>query len=194
MSTPSDLETVKKNCWNQAFHSFGTAYIFQIRLQKFRLRLRCIAFLGIAVPLIIGGVVTSFGIHFNLLPYFLFFAGFLLLIQLIFSAWSLVSRWDEELSYAIESMTDNNRIYSESERLAKTDSNDIKIRLQMLEVENQSRVNADNKQGITDEERRMGMRASLRQFQKKCSSCGQKPSSMVASTCEVCGQFKRRLL
>lgn len=184
-----DNEVLRKDCWIQAIYTFGTAYIFEQRQHKFRKYLRGITFLGIAVPLSVGGVVGSFGINSRFLPYLLGVAGVLGVVQLILSLWAIVAKWDDELAYSLESMTDNNRLSAGFERLGKISPSDIKLRFEILQAENQARINSDNKQGINDKEKRMGMRASLRQFQKECSGCGLKPTSMVASDCDVCGNF-----
>ena len=46
--------------WDNAIHAFGTSYIFERRLKAARKKLRWLTFLGIAVPVMVGGVVVTF--------------------------------------------------------------------------------------------------------------------------------------
>ena len=71
-------------------------------------------------------------------------------------------------------------------------NNDNKEQETAIDDEHKRRV--DQLSNITDEEKRMGMRATLRQFQRECANCKQTPVSMVPSECGVCGNFKRRKL
>lgn len=61
--TPRTAETnnLCQQCWNLALYAFGTASAFQKRSQKYKRRLRWLSFAGIVFPLMIGGLVLSFG-------------------------------------------------------------------------------------------------------------------------------------
>ena len=58
----------------------------------------------------------------------------------------------------------------------------------------QFREAQDNKQSISEAEKRAGMRASLRQLQKECVNCKTIPISMIASDCPICGRFRINFL
>lgn len=190
------IEQIRQKCWDRALEAYGTGHIFEQRAICFRRRLRILTFLGIAVPATIGSIVLSFE-KFLLLPYLIGIAGILLSLQLIGSIWSLVARWDDSYAYALESLTANHRLSSSYQRLAENPSSelaDFQLRFDLLEKEDQLRSTEDYKQGITEEEKRAGMRAALRRFRRPCAACEEVPVSMDPSNCEVCGNFRRRIL
>jgi mobilome CxxCx(11)CxxC protein len=188
-TSAAKTDMLRQDCWRYAMQAFGTAYIFQQRAHKVRKLLRITTFLGIAIPVIIGGIITSFSAMSGYLPYFITLAGILGIVQLVMSIWSLVAGWDNELAYALESLADNYHLSSEFEQLAKSPPPDLELRFEVIRKQNQFREDADNKQDISDKEKRKGMRAALRQFQRPCLYCHEVPSSMIPSDCEVCGRF-----
>ncbi|MDR3625278.1 MAG: hypothetical protein P4L45_00510, partial [Ignavibacteriaceae bacterium] len=63
------------------------------------------------------------------------------------------------------------------------------ISYRLLKIENDFRIDRDNQQYITEKEKRMGMRAGLRQFKRACAACKQVPVSLKSTNCDVCGNF-----
>ncbi|HVV74057.1 MAG TPA: mobilome CxxCx(11)CxxC protein [Verrucomicrobiae bacterium] len=190
-----ELARLRQRCWTEAIHCYGTAKIFEARTLILRHRLRVLAFLGVGVPLSVGAAVTSFGIDSTLTPWFLGAASVLSVVGGILSAWALTNRWEDELSYAADSMTANRILSEEYSKLASSTNvglSKVREQLNLLEKENSTRSSFDEKQGITEDEKRMGMRAALRQFQRKCATCGIVPTSMEPSNCGTCGNFKVR--
>jgi mobilome CxxCx(11)CxxC protein len=117
------------------------------------------------------------------------------MVQLIASIWSLTNRWDDDFGYALESLSANRILYDKFRQLASDPPAtiaDAKTQFQLLNTENSARSSLDEKQGVTEDEKRMGMRAALRQLQKQCTACGQVPTSMTSTQCDVCGNFKPR--
>ncbi len=152
--------------------------------------MRLLAFSGIILPLTVGAVASAFGSDASFLPVVIWLAGLLGIGQLGLSAWALTSKWDDALGYSQESMTDNSRIADEFRKLAQDVPPDFKIRHAIIEAEARSRNTSDQRQGITDEEKRIGMRAALRQFERSRAGCNTVPKSMKATSCGVCGNFK----
>ena len=177
-------------CWDNAIHSYGTGYIFQQRAELLKKKIKILTFLGIVVPLSIGSIVMSFGADLKILPICLFVSGVLGTLQLIGFAWSIVAKWDDSYSYSLEATSDNYRLSRAYKKLAESSSVD-KLRFDFLEQEDQLRMDRDYKQGVSEDEKREGMRAALRQFERKCAQCKQVPFSMSPSNCDVCGNFKR---
>ncbi len=184
---------IKQQCWDKAVHSYGTGYIFQQRAAILKNRIKILTFFGIAVPLSIGSIVMSFGQHQKILATALIIAGILGMLQLVGSAWSLVAKWDDSYSYSLEATSANYRLSHAYKKLAESSSLD-KSRFDLLEQEDQSRMDMDYKQGISENEKREGMRAALKQFQRTCVQCKQVPFSMKPSNCDVCGNFKRKII
>jgi mobilome CxxCx(11)CxxC protein len=127
-----------------------------------------------------------------LLPVAIAVAGIIALLQLVMSIWSLVASWDNSLAYAIESKSDNYRSANQFAELGKTTSlSEAKFEseLSILETIADLRSSLDNRVDISDKEKRMGMRAGLRNYQRKCAGCCKIPSSMKPTKCGVCGNL-----
>lgn len=187
-----DRAVVLKECWNQAVNSFGTAYIFEQRANRHRRYLRLLTFLGMIVPAIIGSIVLSFGINAPVLPLLISVASILIPAQFFFSVWSLVSKWDDTLAYSTKSNSTNKNLSLRYRELARTPPEDdasLNQRVQFLQAEYQWQSRDDEVQGVTEKEKRMGMRAGLREFQRPCATCEKVPSSMKSTECPTCGQF-----
>jgi mobilome CxxCx(11)CxxC protein len=137
----------------------------------------------------------SFGTNPKIFPMFLFISGILGTLQLIGFAWSIVAKWDDLYGYSLESTSANYRLSNNYKKIAESSSGeliDLELRFNLLEQENQSRMDMDYKQSISEDEIREGMRAALRQFQRTCAKCKQVPFSMNPSNCDVCGNFRRK--
>lgn len=189
------MDALRNKCWEEALHCYGTSYVFERRANVLRCRLRFLTFLGIVVPASVGAVVVSFGANSILTGVFLSFASVLGLIQLIVSIWSLTHRWDDQFGYALESLSANRILYDKFQTLASdppAELDEAKNQFQLINAENNARSSLDEKQGVTENEKRAGMRAALRQLQKPCAACGQVPTSMTPTDCDVCGNFKQR--
>lgn len=186
---PDQQRSLRSKCWDLAIHAFGTAWIFEKRARKLRWKLKILSFLGIAVPVVIGGIVLSFGTNPRILPALLWVAGVLGVAQLTGSVWSLVARWDDSLAYALESVTANYRLSRRFESLGEQPPADLEVEFRVLDAENQARKDLDFRQDLTPKEKRAGLRAGLRQFQRACVGCNEVPTSMSPTDCEVCGNF-----
>lgn len=188
--TYSDLNELKKRSWDRAIYAHGTAYIFNKRVEKYRRFLRAIAFLGILVPLSVGGTVLAYGTKsVNLINFVIPIASFFGIIQIILSGLSLSSKWDDEYANSLYSLERNTYLRFEWENLAKSDYENIIKKFDILNKEDQLQEQLDIKKGITEKEKRIAMRAGLMQYQRECISCNQIPKSMSPSDCETCGNF-----
>ncbi len=184
------IKRVRQTCWDQAIHAFGTAYIFEKRAGTLRGRLRWLEFLGIGVPLAVGGIALSFGLQYRHLPSLIVVAGILGIAQLVLSAWSLVAGWQNNLASALESKTANYRLSESYQSLAKNPPDELpemERRFELLQIEDRLRRDLDHQQTITEKEKRTGMRSALRQFQRPCAGCGKVPRLLKPTNCEVCG-------
>ncbi|WP_412769001.1 mobilome CxxCx(11)CxxC protein [Micromonospora zamorensis] len=201
MSQPSsteivgELESLRVEIWNRALHAFGTAYIFEDRARRFKRRLKWLNFVALAVPLLVGGLALSYGIGLPFLGLIVTAGATVGLVQLAFSAWSVSSGWVESYGYAVTSLADNQRLAQDLKELASNRSLDIdslRNRYEVLKALDNARSAQDSGQNIEDQEKRMGMRASLRERRLSCAGCEMVPTSMNPSDCDVCGNFKLR--
>lgn len=187
-----DIEKIKQECWANKFYSYGTIKIFEKRAKTLQTGRTWITFLGVVVPVIVGSIAMSFGADSALLKYFLFLAGIVITIQLVLSAWSIVSRWDEKYEYAMNSIGENTRLYNEWDAYNKLEISDTKEsedKFNEILSRTQKQEFSDIKQNITDKEKRFANRASLFYFKQACSVCSQIPTTVSPSKCDGCGNF-----
>ena len=186
------VDGIRVKCWDRALEAYGTGYIFERRAASLRVRLKVLAFLGIVVPASIGSVVLAFGTNPAWLPYLVGIAGALGVIQLVGSVWSLTARWEDAYTGALESLSSNHRLSNSYQRLAENPPGklaEVELRFSLLEKEDELVQAADYKRGISEKEKRRGMRAALRKYRRECAGCNKIPVSMRPSKCEVCGNF-----
>ena len=143
----------------------------------------------------IGALVLSFGAKAAWVGVAVWVALVLSIFQIVLALWSVVAQWTENLAEYLEAKKEN---YYLSDRYTELGNNttytdaEWRTEFAVLETRGLYRLRGDLSHDITDEEKRMGMRISLRQFRRKCSSCGEIPQSVDASACPVCGNYKKR--
>ena len=186
----SDLIELKKRSWDRAIYAHGTAYVFGKRAEKYRRSLRAITFLGVLVPLSVGGAVLAYGTKSEILTNIVMpIVSFFGIIQIILSGWSLSSKWDDEYASSLYSLERNTYLRFEWENLAKGDEENIARKFDILNKEDQLQEQSDIKKGISEKEKRIAMRAGLMQYQRECIGCNKIPKSMSSSNCVICGNF-----
>ena len=186
------MDELRKDCWTKALHAFGTAYIFRIKAEKYKKLTSRLNFFGIAVPLTIGATASGYGFNSDILKWVIVLAAPLTVIQLIFSVAAVVRKWDDELSYSYESASENLEIALRYENLAKyppSIKSTLENEISKLFIKQEARDKQDDKHSITEKDEKMGMRYALRNYQRKCSSCGDIPTSMTPTSCNICGNF-----
>src|ERR1043166_1210526 len=166
MSIPPEKRRI---CAESALRCFGTAYIFERRARSVRRRVRLIAFLGIAAPAALGSTVALVGTKSQYAETAIWLAGIIGALQVAASIWSLVSSWDSDLAYDIESKSENYRLSEELEKLGKATTltdDEFELEMQLLETQAELRAQLDSRVDVNDKEKRMGLRAALRPFQR----------------------------
>lgn len=168
----------------KAIEAFGTSRLFEMRANKARKKIRFISFLGVGVPAVVGTIALSFGLHQIVVT----IAGVLGIIQIIASVLSLVLRWDDDFAYSIESMIDNKRLSDNFDTMATSGSMSLVKSSDVLNTEYKNRDEMDSKQGISEGEKRMGLRMALHQHQIQCVTCNQIPNPRKPTNCITCGK------
>ena len=194
-NSSTSLDAIREQCRTNALYAFGTAYIFEQRAHYLRRRLRLITFLGIAVPAVGGASVLALGAASHAATVLISVLAVLGIAQFVVSIWAVICDWQGEYTYALESCNANMEQYSKYDSLGKdppSTANEAKAEFRLIEALAQCRDELDMKSGMTDQEKRMGMRAALRQLQKACAGCEKIPTSMVPTDCSVCGRFRKR--
>jgi len=191
----SDISILRSMSWDQALHCFATAYVAGQRARSLERKLRFLEFTGIAMPLLVGATAAAFGLQSKAVVALLAVASIVGIGQLLGSLWALISRWQDSFAAARESQVTNGRLFEQYRRLGRNPPaaiHDAEVQLDLLDSENNYQAAIDARMAITDEEKRMGMRAALRELQRGCASCKKVPSDMMATQCGVCGNFKSR--
>lgn len=173
--------------------AYGTVAIFKRRARFYRNGQRAITFLGIALPVLVGGVVLSFSNYPQLLPLILPVVGIAGVAQLILSVWSVVNKWDDAYENSIKALDRNAELQFKWEGLAAASAEELAAGYEHVRWETAQQATADEKQNVTAEERRRGMRAALFKFQTPCAICQRVPASPKPSlsdpSCDCCGNF-----
>lgn len=190
-----DEDIIRKQVAYISFISYGTSRIFDKRMRELNWKRKVVTFLGVFVPLMIGGVVLSFGLKAAFLPLCIFIAGIASIVQLGFSLWSLVSGWDRSYSDYIASVKENTAIYNLADsihrKIGKFDENKLETLIDDLTERFKRREQDDLTLCVNDKELRYANRVSCFYFKKKCYVCDTIPNTLKPKNCECdgCGKF-----
>jgi mobilome CxxCx(11)CxxC protein len=183
---------LRQDAWNNALFSYGYGYLFSHRAKKLKTLLNWITFLGIIVPILIGGIVTTYGTTSPILKYLLIITAPVSIAQLVISVWSVVANWNTSYAYYLETYLDNYNLAEKYENLGKyppMKNEELKSELKKIDILRSSRDKQDSKYPLSDKEKRKGMRYALRKYKRECAGCHQIPTSMNSTKCGVCGNF-----
>jgi mobilome CxxCx(11)CxxC protein len=186
---------IRTQCWNAALNAYATSYIFQRRARLFRLRLQFVTYVGFVVPMIVGLLVLGYG-EFKSLTIVISAAVSIGICQVAFSLWSIIGGWVDRYSYSLTSISANDLLAAKYTRLASSPPEsygELQSRYEVLQAEDDARQEQDYQQAIKEEEKHMGMRAALRKYQRRCAACNKIPTTMRATDCGVCGDFRYRI-
>lgn len=187
----------RRNCNDTALGCFGVAYVFEQRAKPLALAQKVLAFTSLLGPVSVGALVLTVGTSSTLIPIMVWFAGAASLTQTVIALWSLSAKWTDSLAYYVESKADNYFLATQLRSLADDTAksqNAWRTEFAVLETSVRHRTNLDLRVGLTDEEKRMAMRAALREYERPCAACQNVPTSLKSEVCDVCGNFKRRRL
>ncbi len=187
----------RSECWNRAFRAYATAYLFERRAAWLRNIKRFFTFLGILVPAAIGIIAQRFYSGAPIPSWIMNIASVLAVVLFLFSLISLVTRWDDTQSDAIQAAQKNYTLQTRWEELAKESEEALESKFESLSAEDAKQGESDVKQHVTDREKRVGMHAALFKYQRQCAGvrCDRQPSSLAApwwpplsKRCGVCGE------
>ncbi|EHH1241884.1 mobilome CxxCx(11)CxxC protein [Vibrio parahaemolyticus] len=178
------------------FLSYGTAQIFEKRASTLKVLRAWLTFLGIVLPIAVGGVYLSFSKSTELIEWTVTVAGVLGVFQLVLSTWALVSGWDSKYELAIKSMQGNTAIYNRCKRFSKTpptdDSEFVKGYNQILSDAEMQEL-TDLTQHVSQKEKQFAYVAALAFYGRSCHACEQSPNKLSkAKACTSCGQKKEK--
>ncbi|MEO3684641.1 mobilome CxxCx(11)CxxC protein [Shewanella vesiculosa] len=197
MTDSIDKKDVLAEIKHLEFLSYGTAQIFEKRANSLKVLRAWLTFLGIVLPITVGGVYLSFSKSAELMEWTVTLAGIIGIFQLILSTWALVSGWDSKYESAIKSMQGNTTIYNRCKRFSNTPPNDdvelVKGYNQILnDAEMQELI--DLAQHVSQKEKQYAYVSALGFYGGSCHACEQSPNKLnKATVCPSCGQKKVKL-
>lgn len=183
-------------CWNGAITSFAFAYIFDKKAQRHSFYSNLLKVFGIIVPVAVGATALGYGLNAYILKLVIALAIPLSILQLIFSVFAVVQKWDDELAYAFEASQDLSTLSDSFKNLGNLPPNtfdELNNKYIILNVNLKARTQQNSKHNIKEWELRMGMRYALREFRRKCVGCDKVPVSMESTDCDICGKFNKTL-
>lgn len=183
---------IRQNCHKKAIYCLGTSYIFQEKAKRYARYLKWISILGIIVPLITGGIAMGYGQYSQYLSYFLAIAVPLSIFQVILSSIALIYKWEDNLSYSLESQSENRKLSEDFKQLAKNTSItgiELEHKFELFSTMNDARSQQDEKITFSSKEDCKGMRYALKIFQIECPICKKVPIDMEPTNCDNCGKF-----
>ncbi|MGC8343627.1 mobilome CxxCx(11)CxxC protein [Pantoea ananatis] len=188
-----DEADIRKDLNHTIFLAYGTARIFDKRMRALDWKRKTVTFLGVLVPLMIGGSALSFGLSAAFLPILITIAGILTLIQLAFSLWSLVAGWDRSYSDCIASVKENTSIYNQAEKIVKKighiDKSLLESLYEELKEKYERREQGDLSLVVNDKELRFANRMACFHYKKECHICKKVPAALKAGNCDGCGNY-----
>lgn len=195
--TPEQLfGKLRTVCWNSAITSFALAYIFDKKAQRHSLYTNLLKVFGIVVPVCVGATALGYGLDTEILKLVITLAIPLSIIQLVFSVFAVVHKWDDELAYAYEASQDLSTL---SERFKKLGNlppmsfEELNDSYERLNCTLKARTQQNSKHNLKEWELRLGMRYALREFRRKCVGCDKIPISMDSTDCDVCGKYDKSI-
>lgn len=197
METPEErFNKLRTICWNNAITAFGIAYIFDKKAQRHGFYTNLLKVFGIVVPVAVGATALGYGMDSKVLKAIIGLAIPLSILQLIFSVFAVVHKWDDELAYAFEASQDLSLLSDSFKKLGNLPPEDYKElddRFEILNTRLKARTQQNSKHNIKEWELRMGMRYALREFQRPCVGCKETPTSMKSTDCDICGKFDKSI-
>ncbi|WP_162343205.1 mobilome CxxCx(11)CxxC protein [Cyclobacterium salsum] len=181
---------LRTDCWDKALDSFGYSYIYSKKIESLNFQLRWTKVLGILIPVLLGGILTSYYSYEIILELAIYITTPIALIQLLLSAYLTIIGADEKVNTYSTKSAEYSLLNSEFEYLGKYPPENVSLFQNKMDIllERERGISKGNFD-IEDKELRMGMRAGLRNYRRGCAGCGETPISMTPTDCEICGNY-----
>ncbi|MCG8859995.1 mobilome CxxCx(11)CxxC protein [Tenacibaculum finnmarkense] len=186
----NNKEKIRADCWNKSLDSIGFGYIYQLKIKKINFWLRASKVLGIIIPVLLGGILTSAYNSESILNLAVLITTPVALFQLVLSTILSINGADENiLKYSTKS-AEYSVLESEFRQMGRYPIENEFEYLKKYEIltEREKGIGKGNID-ITDTEKRIGMRFGLRELSRECVGCEKTPLSMKSTNCDICGNF-----
>lgn len=184
------LKKIRTDLWDKALDSFGYSYIYSKKIDSLNIWLRWTKVLGILIPVLLGGLLSSYFSNKYLIDLAILVTTPIALFQLIISTYLSIVGADDKVNIYSAKSAEYSLLNSEFEYLAKyptEDINELQHKMDIL-LERERGISKGNF-NVSDKELRKGMRSGLRNYRRNCAGCNQTPTSMTPTKCDVCGNF-----
>ena len=164
--------------WDNVVHTEGTRVTFADRSTNLRRKLRTRDMLGIAIPFCIAFLYVTDWVQ-NFQQYKSVALGILSVVALAQSlmvVWSLIARWDEELSYSLRAERDSYEMREAWRDIGKGLPPDLAQAFDIRSGQQKIIDSHDIERKISSREMQRGLRAGLIHAQRPCV-CGEVPKS-----------------
>ncbi|HEV2604997.1 MAG TPA: mobilome CxxCx(11)CxxC protein [Microvirga sp.] len=187
-------DEIRSQAWQNVVHAEGTRAVFARRVSKFRRQTQFRDALGLMVPATLAFVYGTDWLqqYPTIRTVALYTLSVLTLVQFLISAWSILTRWDDESSYSLRAMRDANSMRDMWRRIGLGDVSNFRTSYDLASEMQRVIDSHDVQRNVSDSERRFGMRAGLLFVPKKCAICGELPKSSrvpwwPSTRCTNCG-------
>lgn len=186
----NNKEKIRQDCWDKALDSIAFWYIFQMKIKRINSWLRLSKILGIAIPVFLGGILTSAYNFEQVISVAIWIATPIALTQLVLSTVLTLNGSDENLLKYSTKAAEYSVLESDFKKMARYPDNDESEYVKKFELllEREKGVGKGNLE-VTDKEKRIGMRFGLREYSRACAGCKKVPTSMDSTDCGICGNF-----
>lgn len=185
-------EKLREEAWENSFQTYALSYIMTEKAKTLGQRRKWVTFFSFLSPVVVGSVALGYGVNDETLEYTLMIFIPLAIFQVVLGLLSLVSKWDEDFSYYVESSIANTILSDEYKNCAKIPQKnleDLEKRIIVLNAKYSERGVQDKKVQLTNKDRNRGMRYALIKYQWPCAGCKEKAVSMIKTKCKICGNI-----
>ena len=122
-----DTKRIRTDCWDKALDALGYSYIYSKRIDKLNIWLRWTKVLGILIPVLLGGIVSSYFANDEVIKIALWVTAPLALGQLIISSYLQIIGSDEKVNSYSTKAAEYGLLNSEFEQIGPAPYNSDKI-------------------------------------------------------------------
>ena len=185
-------DKLRKECYKRKYDCFAFSHVFEKRAGRLNRWVSVIKAFGILVPVAVGVTASGYGLHNKFMENVLWIAIPTGIFQFLLSTWTVITKWDDKLSYAYQAKISYDSLYKKFSDLAgfpPSTYESLRQSYNLVDQEYILRGQEDSHYNINEWEKRCGMRAHLREHQIPCVGCKKTPLSMESTDCSVCGNF-----
>lgn len=183
-------DKMRTQCWAKAMEATGASYVYQKRTKRLNFWLTWSKTTGFILPVLLGGIVANYSEKGEIIKYSLLFATPVAIAQLVLSAILTAQNIDANYAKYVSLSIKNLMLSVDFKELANFPPATLEeLRPKFMTLVKRERALQEDDVDLTDKENRKGKRYGLYTFQFDCAGCGITPKSMIATKCDVCGNF-----